>query len=138
MQSNAMKTHLFAATLLLASAATAQITQLGGGSSPLFFSGQPTLGSTLQISPLIAPLPAIIVGTGRQDLAVNSIGAGCNHVLVPTLDVLTPITYSLAIPNDANLVGFTFYAQGVLFGAGTCQLDFFFGLSNAVQIQIQP
>jgi hypothetical protein len=132
-----MKTTTLACALLLTTAASAQITPLGGGTSPLFVSGTPTIGSTLQISPLIAPLPAVVLGLTRADVPMTSIGANCSSVLVPDLDLITLVTYQVSIPNDPMLVDFTFYAQGVLFGAGLCQLDFYFGLSNAVEIKIQ-
>jgi hypothetical protein len=132
-----MKFSLLVGALACAGSLSAQITPLGGGSSPLFVNGTPQPGGTLQISPLPAPAPLVLLGTSRVDIPLASMGAGCNDTLVPALDLVSPTTFSLSIPNDPGVIGFTFYAQGALAGVAPCHLGFYFTLSEAVEITIQ-
>lgn len=125
------------ALLALTGTATAQITLLGGGVAPLFVSGLPSPGQTLQISPLPAPFPVVLVGINRVDIPLAPYGPGCPDTLIPSLDILSAVTCSVPIPNNPAVVGFTFYAQGMLGGMGLCNIGFYVQLTQAVRITIQ-
>ena len=130
-----MRTTLLAG-LLCCGAATAQITPLGGGNAPLFVSGTAQIGTTLQISPFLAPAPIVLLGLTRLDIPLTAFGAGCQDVLVPSLDVTSPVTYVFDVPADPGLIGASFYAQGLLAGVAPCFAGFPFTLTEAVQITI--
>ncbi|MCA8951179.1 MAG: hypothetical protein KDE27_16855 [Planctomycetes bacterium] len=133
-----MRLPFLVGSLLCVASASAQITPLGGGVSPLFVSGSPTRGSTLQISPLPSTYPAVFLGITRGNLSMTAVGAGCGDVLIPQADIFSPVTLALAIPNDPNLVGFPIYAQGVLGGVPPCFLaGVYFQLTQAIEIRIQ-
>ncbi|MCB9878188.1 MAG: hypothetical protein H6835_11370 [Planctomycetes bacterium] len=125
--------------LLCAGTVTAQITPLGAGTAPLFVSGSPQPGHSLDISPFLAPWPFVIAGTTRVDVQLSSMWQLCQETLVPALDIVMPVTMHLDIPNSPSVVGFTFYAQGLMVGVGTCFVDSYFyaQLTEAVQITIQ-
>lgn len=124
--------------LALAAPARAQVTRLGGGSAPLFVLGTPTLGSTLVISPLPAPLPLVVLGLTRVDLPLASLGAVCGDVLIPSLDYSNYISYSLPIPNDPAFLGVRVYAQGALVGVAPCQVfGLYVAMTEAVEIRVQ-
>ncbi|MGE3175403.1 MAG: hypothetical protein AB7O97_22450 [Planctomycetota bacterium] len=127
-----------AAALALAAPASAQVTRLGGGTAPLFVSGSPTLGGTLSISPLFAPLPLVILGLSRVDLPLASLGASCPDVLIPNLDFSNYLNYTLPIPNDPVFVGATVYAQGAMVGVAPCRVfGVYVAMTEAVEIRVQ-
>lgn len=134
---HSLRLLVFAAGLGSAVPVPAQVTSLGGGSAPLFVGGTPQLGQTLQLSPLPAPYPAVLVGLTRVDTPLLSFGAGCPDTLVPSPDLISPVTFSLAIPTTPSVIGFTLYAQGLLGGMGLCNVGFPVQLTSAVRITIQ-
>lgn len=123
--------------LAAAASATAQVTTLGGGTAPLFVSGDGALGSTVQISPLPAPFPVVILGLSRVDVPLQPLGAGCPDIQIPNVDATGAIAYTIVLPNNPALLGGTIYAQGVLLGIAPCFLfGTYFRLTEAVQITI--
>ncbi|MEZ6036495.1 MAG: hypothetical protein R3F29_03370 [Planctomycetota bacterium] len=132
-------TRMLACAALFAGAASAQITPLGAGTAPLFVTGSPQPGHSLDISPFVAPFPFVIIGVSRVDIELSTLWTFCQETLVPALDIVVPVSMHIDIPNTPSVVGYTFYAQGLMGGVGTCFVEPFFyaQLTEAVQITIQ-
>ena len=116
------------------------VTSLGGAcgipgfSDVATYGGLPTLGTTFTIELLAptAPVLALIVGFTQSPLACGP----CTIVPSPDLVLAGAGPVPVAVPLDANLIGFELYTQWLQLRPSGCPLLPDFGFSNTLKFTI--
>lgn len=116
------------------------VTALGGGcgisglNDFATYTGLPTLGTTFTIDLLNPTSPVLGLAVG-----FSQVGIACGAcTLVGSMDILLPVASSapVAVPCDANLIGFQLWSQWVQLRVSGCPILPTIGLSNCLKFTI--